>query len=512
MVSVDEYIRTVINPNDKESSRLAKKFAPTLKYRPEVRIIEPGMGGINVLKIPEGYCVFVHSAGGDPKIVDLMEYGESAIDKLLVPVDKLGLEPLAILDAIESRAADDSVEVVSNALLYAAKENQFAVMNGEHAILGDRVRDANVTVTMISMIPVSELNFDVTPAPIKITEYGTNFGVFLPQGFVYGNSDTVGTKTRWYEVAQLYHLASDDSAAMKLDDTVKVNGAKAKIISDICDTKGDVPFQKISNYARNLGVELGLVYMVDEEKVSDRICTDKNGIPAFHQGGSVVSDIDPEKLLNPLKPSEGEDILAIYGGIRSNGVTSKTKGANILGKEICEKEGAAEWYNTAKGREIIQHLTTPSTIFYPLFRELISLGLAKSVYHMSGGAYKGKLARPMTKHGLHASLDNLFPPSPIELEIAAALGTRAEDAYGQWPMSNEGFITTNSPLEAIKIIEEYNYRVKWAGRVTKEKVKTGASMRTFGRKEIPSDKLSKRAINYRDAQYGGRVIHFSGKD
>ena len=49
-----------------------------------------------------------------------------------------------------------------------------------------------------------------------------------------------------------------------------------------------------------------------------------------------------------------------------------------------------------------------------------------------------------------------------------------EKAYAQWPMGNDGFVTTPNAEEAIKVIERYGLEAKIAGRV--ESGRTGVEL------------------------------------
>jgi phosphoribosylaminoimidazole (AIR) synthetase len=212
----------------------------------------------------------------------------------------------------------------------------------------------------------------------------------------------------------------------------------------------------MSRALRDALSSLDIGVCIAEEDVGGRIVGFSPESPAFNLSGSVVSTIDEDYLKNPLVPSAGEYLVAIAGvpNPRSNGITSKRKlMVDMLG---------ADWHDSRMGRAFLGYLATPSTLFYPVFRELADQHLATSFYHMSGGAYNGKLARPLAKHGLFAEIDStqLFQPDWRESAIQHLSGTSNENAYQQWPMGNDGFITTSEPEKAISVIERRGLKAR----------------------------------------------------
>ena len=184
-------------------------------------------------------------------------------------------------------------------------------------------------------------------------------------------------------------------------------------------------------------------------------------MPAYNLSGSVVSIIDEEQLRNPLRPKVGDAIVAISGkpNPRSNGITAKRK--------IMIDRFGLEWHTTPEGKDYIEYLGEPSIVLYPVFRELLDRGLATSFYHMSGGAYEGKLAQPLAKEGLFARLEGLFEPDRREEFFVEASGMSVRDAYRKWPMGNDGFITTINPEGAINLISSHGYKARRVGIIAR---------------------------------------------
>ena len=485
---VDEYLSKVVQLGDEGSELLAKICAPTLKNSEHVDILEH----MAVLRIPDGNNVVVHSAGGNPEENDLAAHSRSLVDRLVEQAKAIGAKPIAFADVVDSSTGDKlMLETIAHALVQQANKYGLAIMNGENAILGVRVNcDANVSGTMVSILSNSKSTH--TP-PSSFHMAGVNYAIFDPEGkAVFINSDGIGTKTAFYERAGIYHPSLGDSLAMKVDDTAKA-GAIVKAVSDVVETKGNIPFNRIMEHAAQLAKGMGILYILQQEEVGNRLQGYNKDAPAYNISGSVVSVIDEERLRNPLKPNAGDYIVAIRGkpNPRSNGITDKRKKmVDLFGQD---------WHKTEVGQIFLKYLAEPSTVLYPVFKELIDEGLATSVYHMSGGAYNGKFARPLAQHDLFVSLDNLFPPDWRELTLAGASFTSAEVAYAKWPMGNDGFIATRDPAQATKIIEKHGLETREVGQLERARVHEETGEKITG-VELAGIKAS-----------NGKNVYYSGK-
>ncbi len=475
MSTLHDYVQDVVKKGNEGSDLLRAICAPTLKNCGLIDVIE-NIGP--VLRIPEDQCVVVHSTGGEPELEDLSKHAESMVENLMLEAKLYGTSPIAFANVIDSNSGDaDMLETIARALVHQANEHGLAIMNGENAILGDRVSadaQAIVSGTMISVVEKSKINLENVPFVLR---YGaTPYYVFDPAGkVVYINSDGVGTKTEFYERSGNYELALYDFSAMNLDDLVKI-GATASVVSGVVEirAKRDVNYLNICDEEDQMSVSTmtGVAHIFEKTLVDDRIKGYKEGVPSYNISGSAVSVIDEERLKNPLVARIGDQIVAIRGHAnpRSNGITSKRK--------LMIEHFGENWHETEKGKEFLEYLASPSVILYPVFKELIDAGLATSVYHMSGGAYNGKFARPLAKLGLLGELDGMFPPHDMDLRFLEWSGADVRAAYSQWPMGNDGFITTPSPEEAIKVIERHGLGAKLAGAVGKGTESAGLSIKS----------------------------------
>ncbi|MBU0536483.1 MAG: hypothetical protein KKE20_05930 [Nanoarchaeota archaeon] len=484
--SVDAYLKEIIGKGDVGSDLLERKTALTLKNN-EFADVYPGKK--RVLHTPFGYSLLVHSATGDMRETDPASHAASMAQRLVESSRMIGALPIAFGDVIDSNTGDiPMLESIADAMVSVANDNRLVIINGENAILGARVNpdvQANVMGTMISLVKESELLIRFPNlAQRGMDRIGTtSYAVFDPQGMaVHMNCDGIGTKTEFYERTKRYSLGVADFAAMNLDDTAK-SGARALGLFGTCEMSGDIPLNDILMEAGRLGQRIGVPIFLEPEHAGNRIMSYRPGVPAFNISGATVSLIDKDRLMNPPKPSAGEYLVAIRGrpNPRSNGITDK----RMIAVELC----GPEYQDTPEGRDLLEFLAEPSTVLYPVFKSLLDEGVATSVYHMSGGAYKGKLAKPLANAGIYAEIDNLFEPDRREIMISNARYTSINTAYAKWPMGNDGFITTKDPDKAIRMIESMGLEAKVAGRLFPaleadgEKY-GGANIRAYNDKEV----------------------------
>jgi len=461
-----------------------------------VEIISEGMGGIAVLRPPEDRVIVVHSIGGNPRERNLEKYVRSLVDRLVFYSLEIGAKPLGFGDVIDaSSMALGMIAGIGDALRDRANHHKLPVLNGELADLGSRVNcEANLSGTMISALPRTSIYASEVPS-IFVKE-GVTYAVFDPQGkAIFINCDGVGTKIEFYErlLEELKALSFEDIdtlrcgvedfAAMNLDDTAKF-GAEARVLSGVIETRGRIPVQFIQEKLRRVAAKIGVLGILQHELVRDRIRGYREAAATYNISGSSVSTIDEERLKNLPKPRAGDTLIAICGlpNPRSNGISAKRKTMiKMLGEN---------WHKTDRGRQFMEYLSRPSTILYPVFSDLLRKGLATSVFHNSGGAYNGKLARPLANHGLYVELKGLFEPDPREIAFAED-SPSVRDAYGKYPMDIDGFAASSRPREAIALIERHRLKARAVGKLKKaEGEHTGVKL----------------------TAYNGETVYFSGRD
>ncbi len=458
MGTVDSYIEDVIKRGDEGSALLARLTAPTLRNSPYVDVVQEGMNGVAVVRVPQGYDIIVHSTTGDQSRIDPAAHATSLVTNLVQQAQDIRATPVGFANIIDSRTGDSTLlQTIGTSLATAADAHNVAVLNGENAILGDRVAvDANISGTMISLIPSNE----GPQKPVFTTVSDIIYARFNPEGKpVYINVDGVGTKTEFHERARTYPFAVGDWFAMVMDDAAKL-AATVKVVAGVLETRRRIPFLKIRSCVTREAQDRDIIGILHHTVSNTRIRGYNEDTPSFNLGGAAVSTIDEERLKHPLTPTDGNSVVAIRGepNPRSNGITQKRKLMIQLFGE--------DWHQTREGRLFLEYLATPSTVLYDVFQDLIKTDLATGVFHMSGGAYEGKLAKPLSRLGLRASLDNLFLPDWRELTLAGACFSSAADAYRKWPMGNDGFVTTQKPDKALEIIDAHGLEGRVVGYIS----------------------------------------------
>ncbi len=466
------YLNTEVNRKDPESRMLAEIFAPTLTYSSYVDIIKPGRGGIAVLRIPEQYNLVVHSTTGDPHLESVEQHAASLVERLVRHAELIGAKPLALSNVIDwDGSSSDILHGVGLALRREVDKFGLVMLSGERANLGDRImKQANVSGTMVSLVEAKRF----TAGAFEINDIW--YILVKPGGkAVYLNSDGIGTKTEFYERLGNFKGACLDSLAMKVDDSVKL-AAEVKAVSDVAEYRGIgmTSVDSLSNDALSIGRSLGFSYTVQPEEVGQRLRGYNDMAPVLNMSGSAVSLIDEARLQHLPTPQTGDYLMAIRGkpNPRSNGITSKRK--------LMIQLFGHEWHKTTEGRYFLEYLAEPSIVFYPLFKKLLEQGLVSAVFHMSGGAYNGKLARPLAEHNLYVSIDDLFPPDPREIQLAeSSFSTTIDKAYAQWPMGNDSFVTTYEPEQVQEIIKSAGLESKTVGRLEEATIRKGVELRAY---------------------------------
>lgn len=492
----DAYIQAVIKRGKQGSDLLAALAAPTLRNNSHVVIIGD-QDKRAALQIPEGCNVIVHSDGvSDAEYSSVGQAASHLVESLVNQSLQIGATPVAITDDINSRTGDlDMLREIMTSLATTSTTNRVAIINGENAILGDVIpKKAHTSATMISIIPKDAKVFGRRlPEEGVFYEKGegkTVYATFSADGkYVIANSDGIGTKTRFYqrlfaltEDPRAWSRSLDDFLAMILDDGAKVRGARVKSASGVFEaTRFDARADALEEYMQKRAEELGILITLQRRPA--HLNSFAEGEDAYNIGGTAVGIVSEEDLQYPLTPVSGEVVVAIRGkpNPRSNGITSKREAMrNLLGDN---------WHQTPMGKMFLEFLAEPSTVLYPAFHELIELRLATSVYHMSGGAYKGKFADQLAKHNLFANLDNLFAPDWREIAIVEATATSLEAAYGKFPMGNEGLFTTenyDTAERARLLLERRGLESKPAG-IIHSKNEEGFTLRAYNGKTVVID-------------------------
>ncbi len=466
---MSDYIEDFIRKGDLGSGVLRVSTAPSLTSNSSIEIANYGEKKIAGLRIPQDKIAVVHSAYGNYSIKNPFEHTRSMVDSIVTQGHRLRVTPLALANVVDSNSGEiELIKGIGEAMNEAAVRNKIGILNGENAILGNLINPAygaNVFGTAVSMTDKGQLELG------QGVIGGVRYFAFDPKGqFIFMNSDGVGTKTDIYRRTSELETALYDSAAMKVDDSAKI-GAKVVVLWDNIEMGQN--FTTTSNFvhtAQEIGKKNGFSYMLNVESAQGRV----NG---YNVSGNAVCLVSDERLKNPLFSRPGDFLMAIEAkGPRSNGITAKRK--------LMEKEYGPNWHQDPKTREHLKFLTTPSIIFYGAFSELVDKGLASAVYHMSGGAFRGKLAKPLADQNLFVSMRDLFSPHKIERYFTEKSPDTIEASYEKCPMGNEGFISTRDPENARKILGKYGLRARTVGQIEQARKRTGLALISYDEKRV----------------------------
>lgn len=465
----DDYVSKIIRQGDSASSIMAELCAHTKSTRPEIDIIDPQMRGMTVLRLEPNKKIAIHSASGNPIIVNSTEYAASLVETLVNDSLSIGAEPIAMTNIIDMQEFDlSAVKQAAEGLYDSAKKRGIGVINGEVAGLGNRVTvPFNISGTMISYIDSSHANgvFCANGTHYIVLDYKGPDNKSIP---VYANSDGVGTKI---EVAERTgkDAVMQDAIAMLVDDSVR-KAANVKALSFVLETNNktdnkagsESPAEhELRRYANVLAHNLDVYLTIQTEALESRISG--YGHSPYNIGGTAISFIDEARLKNMPRPRAGDVLVAIRDKrnkhtFRSNGISKVRQGFESLAAKMAESKGTCyegDWHNyELEGKTMGEWAGTPSTIFYKAAKKLFDKELITGFFHMSGGAYKGKLAEPLAKLGLSTTIMAQFEPSPAMKALVEHMNLSVETAYEIWNMGTEAYVTTQDTSEVSRILNK----------------------------------------------------------
>ncbi len=385
--SGDSYVRGTIQKGDEGSGLLARLTQETWGFNEHVVPISSGMGGIAAVQIPETHIAVVYSTSGDPAKVDPYTHTASLAAQLFRHAREKGMTPLGLWDVIDSTRGDESLlEKVVRGLHGVAHANNFAILGGENAILGDRVMltagglvrpSANVSGTMIAMVEMGKkgdiftkgMKIENDADGVEVFRGGTQIAryangvevhrvasdgkellclVFDPKGrLVVGGSDGVGTKLEVYEQDGRRWLGVQDAVAMVADDAARMDAALLGI-SGVVERTDNHPVGGIRDAANYLSVLLGVPAVFQQERVAvpkKEVRKNKDGqeeeveagyrikrlrgpegADAYNINATAISAADEQLLRNPPRPRAGDCLVVIGGNVEKPGKTRSLTG------------------------------------------------------------------------------------------------------------------------------------------------------------------------------------------
>jgi len=334
--------------------------------------------------------------------------------------------------------------------------------------------DCNIAGTVLGYLPRFKFSGNL-PAMVQLD--GVLYYIFDPnEKLVWMNSDGIGTKSIVHSRMGTQRQGIQDLASMQGDDEGKFGGGALVSFNMIERSHFPISYSEFEDVAQDITSLIGIKMILQQEYVYDRIRDPDSNLAVYNGSGTLVSLIDEQRLENLPRPSAGDLLIAIKGNGRSNGYTDR--------RRLMKQWFGKDWHNTEPGKIFGQFLSTPSIIFYPAFSELISKGLATSVIHMSGGAYKDKLAKVLSKNNLYAEIGlresdpKLFDPDPREAAFCSFFSMG--DAYAKFAAGNEGFFTSppNVSELALHCAKKHGLEAKVVA-VLQKGPRRGAVLRAF---------------------------------
>lgn len=305
----------------------------------------------------------------------------------------------------------------------------------------------------------------------------------LPKGYlIEASTDGIGTKGIIIDAAKTHHLAAYDLIAMTASDITRFGGIPL-IFINVFDTssignEGDKVSKTYKSAISGLGYvarQSKIVVLKGETaQMGDAIGSEiKDSKTKLNWSGTMIGAYHKDKMITGESLKEGQVIIALKeNGFRSNGISS-------VRKSLREKFGS-KWWKNPKAKESIKLAATPS-VLYDMFVNTLHGWFSSdfkpeikihSIIHLSGGAFKEKLAKDILfPKKLSAEIFDLWEPPFIMRECAKWRKITDEEFYEVWH-GGQGMLLIIDEKDAkycIKRAKDFNIKAKVVGKITKEK-------------------------------------------
>lgn len=481
MDNTDKYKKDIIEAGDKFSQIMAEYTIPTIEAHSRAEVLSGGMNHVAVMRPEEDDIGVAVSASGDPKLFG-EEHVSSMINNLENKLNENGAELMLMSNVIEGRELkEEYAHEIGKTIKEICLRKGIANMNGESAGMGNVIIPKyNISGTGVGLIKEDRLPNQIKSILEKQNSVEINGIIYFKTENkpITINSDGNGTKTVLNVMAENYKDSVFDFMAMNLDDAIKI-GAEARVLTGILEVNQHLHSLNVNDIINNLIVEskkLGIEGRLSSS-LSDRVFSYKENAPAFTISGSTISLIDENILKNLPHPLEGDKLVVIYHEIpdpRANGIT--------LLRQIPFDSWGLDWHekNNDFVKQVLNYASSPSKVLYPMYSEMFKKGFGNAFYHMSGGTFNGKLAKPLAKYGLHANIEKLPEIPTIIRNIINLSNIPHEKFYDKWPMIIQGFVaTTNNENEVIKTAEKYGFKANVVTVLNKDIEKPGVDLVTY---------------------------------
>lgn len=306
----------------------------------------------------------------------------------------------------------------------------------------------------------------------------------LPKGyFIEAATDGLGTKGILIDAAKTHHLAAYDIIAATASDITRYGGIPL-IFVNVLDTssvgsEGDSVSKTYKSLMSGLGkvAKEGQIVLLKGEtaQMGDAMGSEiKNSKTKLNWSGTMIGAYHKDKMITGENLAPEQVIVALKeNGFRCNGISSARKALKAkFGKE---------WWKNPKAKENIRLTATPSAPydtyvntlhgwFSENFKPEITI---HSIVHLSGGAFKEKLAKDILfPKKLSSELFDLWEPPEIMRQCAKWRGITDEEFYEVWH-GGQGMLLIIDEKDAdycIKRAKDFGIKAKVAGKITKEKI------------------------------------------
>lgn len=322
----------------------------------------------------------------------------------------------------------------------------------------------------------------------------------LPKGyFIEASTDGIGTKGIIIDAAKTHHLAAYDLIAMTASDITRYGGIPL-IFVNVFDTTsvgkaGDKVSEAYKSAISGLGTVAKQAQIVllkgETAQMGDAIGSEiTDSKTKLNWSGVIIGAYHKDKMITGEKLSPGQVIIGLKeNGFRCNGISS-------IRKALKERFGL-EWWKNEEAKESVCEAATPS-VLYDTYINTLHGWFSKnfkpevvihSVVHLSGGAFKEKLAKDILfPKKLSAELFDLWEPPKIMRNCALWRNINDEEFYEVWN-GGQGMLLIVDEKDAdycIKKAKDFSIQAKIVGKVTKEKNPQVSidSKLTIGRKII----------------------------
>ncbi|MCX6752179.1 MAG: AIR synthase-related protein [Candidatus Nomurabacteria bacterium] len=304
----------------------------------------------------------------------------------------------------------------------------------------------------------------------------------LPEGyFIEASTDGIGTKGIIIDAAKTHHLAAYDLIAMTASDITRYGGIPL-ICVNVFDTssignKGDLVSKTYKNAISGLGKvakeEKIVVLKGETAQMGDALGSEiVDSKTKLNWSGTMIGAYHKDKMITGDKLVPGQIIIGLKeDGFRCNGISS-------VRKALREKFGK-KWWKNPKAQKSIKEAATPS-VLYDTFVNTLHGWFNKdfkpeiaihSVVHLSGGAFKEKLAKDILfPKKLSAELFDLWEPPQIMKNCAMWRDITDEEFYEVWH-GGQGMLLVVDEKDAaycVKRAKNFKIKAKIVGRITKE--------------------------------------------